>query len=163
MRKASTSLIMRAVQITAIMRYLLTPIRIVHCLFFFFLLQCTACGILVPWSGIKRVPPALGAQSLNYWTTREVPFPSFLWDFCFMYFDAVIWCQHVYNSSSFLGWSFHHYKHPHLSLATVLSLKSILFHISIAASFCDYWLHDIIFLPFYIHLSLPFNLKCDSI
>ena len=32
-----------------------------------------ACGILVPWPGIKPVPPAMEAQSLNHWTTREVP------------------------------------------------------------------------------------------
>ena len=45
----------------------------VHFLFclFFFLLHCTACGILVPWSGIKPTLPAL-VQSLNHWTTREV-------------------------------------------------------------------------------------------
>ena len=29
-----------------------------------------ACGILVPRPGIE---PALEIQSLNYWTTREVP------------------------------------------------------------------------------------------
>ena len=28
---------------------------------------------IVPWPGIKPGPPALGAQSLNHWTTREVP------------------------------------------------------------------------------------------
>ena len=27
---------------------------------------------LVPWPGIKLGPPALGAQSLSHWTTREV-------------------------------------------------------------------------------------------
>ena len=39
-----------------------------------------ACGIfscdmwdLVPWPGIKPRPHALRAQSLNHWTTREVP------------------------------------------------------------------------------------------
>ena len=43
------------------------------CLFFFFFfwLHCIACGILVPWSGIKPTLPAL-VQSLNHWTTREV-------------------------------------------------------------------------------------------
>ena len=30
-----------------------------------------ACGVLVPQPGTERVPPALGAQSLNHWTTRE--------------------------------------------------------------------------------------------
>ena len=29
--------------------------------------------ILVPWPGIEPEPPALGAQSLNCWATREVP------------------------------------------------------------------------------------------
>ena len=47
-------------------------------LFFLFLggwrgLHLKACGMLVPWLGIKPAPPALEAQSLNHWTTREVP------------------------------------------------------------------------------------------
>ena len=35
----------------------------------------TACGILVPWMGIEiePMPPSVEAQSLDYWTTREVP------------------------------------------------------------------------------------------
>ena len=37
-----------------------------------------ACDILVPiilvsWPGIKPTPPALEAQSINQWATREVP------------------------------------------------------------------------------------------
>ena len=32
-----------------------------------------AYGILVPQPGIKPVPAALGAQSLNFETAREVP------------------------------------------------------------------------------------------
>ena len=32
-----------------------------------------ACGILVPQPGIEPVPPALEEQSLNCWTTKEVP------------------------------------------------------------------------------------------
>ena len=47
-------------------------------LFFFFLnfwLHNTACGILVPRPGIKPTCPALEAQSLNHWTTREIPSP----------------------------------------------------------------------------------------
>ena len=31
-----------------------------------------ACGILVPWPGIKLTPLALEVQSLNHWTTRDV-------------------------------------------------------------------------------------------
>ena len=63
----------------------------VHTLFFFFFLaapglSCSTwdfqCGMwtfscsmwdLVPWPGIKPRPPALGAQSVNHWTIREVP------------------------------------------------------------------------------------------
>ena len=37
-----------------------------------------ACRILVPWPGIEPVTPALGACSLNHWTTREIPDHSFL-------------------------------------------------------------------------------------
>ena len=41
--------------------------------FFFFWLHCAAFGILVPQQGIEPAPPAVEAQSLNHWTTREVP------------------------------------------------------------------------------------------
>ena len=41
---------------------------------FFF---ATPCGILVPWPGIEPVRSAMGEQSLNHWTTREVPTLSF--------------------------------------------------------------------------------------
>ena len=33
---------------------------------------CMACWSLAPRSGIKTMPPALEAWSLNHWTTREV-------------------------------------------------------------------------------------------
>ena len=36
---------------------------------------------LVPWLGIEPWPPALGAQSLSHWTTREVPQHHFLFIF----------------------------------------------------------------------------------
>ena len=32
-----------------------------------------ACGILVPWPGVKPTPLALEEWSLNHWTSREVP------------------------------------------------------------------------------------------
>ena len=32
-----------------------------------------ACKIFVPQAGIKPVPPALGARSVNHWMDREVP------------------------------------------------------------------------------------------
>ena len=37
---------------------------------------------LVPWPGIELRPPALGAWSLNPWTTREVPVWQFLRTVC---------------------------------------------------------------------------------
>ena len=36
-------------------------------------LHHTACGILHPQPWIEPMPPAVGAWSLNHWTTREVP------------------------------------------------------------------------------------------
>jgi len=43
-----------------------------------------SCGMwdLVPWPEIEPMPPALGAQSLNHWTTRAVPAWSTLKRFC---------------------------------------------------------------------------------
>ena len=37
-----------------------------------------ACRILVPWPGIRPVPPTVEARSLNCWPAREVPKISFL-------------------------------------------------------------------------------------
>ena len=34
---------------------------------------CEACGILIPQLVVKPMPSAVEAQSLNHWTTREVP------------------------------------------------------------------------------------------
>ena len=45
------------------------------CIFSFsfsFFLHHAACGILLLKPGIKLMPPALEAQILNHWTTREV-------------------------------------------------------------------------------------------
>ena len=36
-----------------------------------------ACGILVPQPGIEPMPPEVEGQSLNHWTTMEVPGPHF--------------------------------------------------------------------------------------
>ena len=46
-------------------------------------------GILVPKSGIGPLPPSLGAQSLNHWTTCEVLGPLFNLSYCILYFSAV--------------------------------------------------------------------------
>ena len=42
-----------------------------------FWLHNVACGILVPQPGIKPVTPAVEAQILNHWTTREISQMSF--------------------------------------------------------------------------------------
>ena len=41
--------------------------------FFFFWPHWMACGILVPWPGVKSAPPAVEAWCPNHWTTREFP------------------------------------------------------------------------------------------
>ena len=51
---------------------------LVAALWFFSLhygVQTLSCGMwnLVLWARIELVPPALGAQSLSHWTTKEVP------------------------------------------------------------------------------------------
>ena len=42
-------------------------------------MQILSCGMwdLVPWPGIKPRTPAMGAESLSHWTTREVPLPIY--------------------------------------------------------------------------------------
>ena len=52
----------------------LSPFSI-YCIFCFFVLffDHVACGILVPQPGIEPMLPAMKVQSLNHWTTREVP------------------------------------------------------------------------------------------
>ena len=42
-------------------------------IYFFFWPHCTACGILVPWPGIKPVPTVVEALNPNHWPTREFP------------------------------------------------------------------------------------------
>ena len=32
-----------------------------------------ACGNLVPQPGFEPIPPAVEAQSLSHWTSREIP------------------------------------------------------------------------------------------
>lgn len=41
-------------------------------------------GIVVLWSGIEPVPPALGVWSINHWTARKVPLQT-------------IWSEHFYS------------------------------------------------------------------
>ena len=63
--------------------YHLSPYRVIIILLLLF--GMPAWGILVFWSGIKPMPPALEAQSLDYRTMREVPqyywlySPPYLW------------------------------------------------------------------------------------
>lgn len=47
-------------------------------IYLFIWLHHTACGILVPPIGIEPGPSAVGAQSHNYWTTREFPLVTFI-------------------------------------------------------------------------------------
>ena len=54
--------------------------------FVFVLPSHVACGILVPQPGIEPLLPATEAQSLNHWTTREVPHGEFLNDLTVIHF-----------------------------------------------------------------------------
>ena len=49
-----------------------TQTGILICFLFFSGLLCAACGILVPWPGIKPVTPAMEMQTPNCWTAREL-------------------------------------------------------------------------------------------
>ena len=40
---------------------------------YLFLPYHEGCGILVPWPEIEPMTPAVEVQSLNHWTTKEVP------------------------------------------------------------------------------------------
>ena len=52
---------------------------------------------LVPWPEIEPRPPALGAQSLNRWTTREVPPYYFILFYLFVYlFIYLFWLRWVF-------------------------------------------------------------------
>ena len=47
--------------------------RYIYIYIYLFRLYHVAWGILVPWPGIKPVPPAVEAGSPNQWTARELP------------------------------------------------------------------------------------------
>ena len=78
-----------------------------------------ALGILVPWPGIKPVPSALEAQSLNQWITREVQDFIIIVDLqnCFAdskyfashsvaYFVLPYWCLNELKVAKFVNLSF---------------------------------------------------------
>ena len=44
-----------------------------ECFCFCFCHASKACGILIPWLGIKPMPPEVKGQSLNHWTAKEGP------------------------------------------------------------------------------------------
>ena len=85
---------------------------------FFFLAHTVACGILIPWWGIKPTPPALEALSLNHWTTREVPvhpyfneslFNLFSIPFLFIYYTWISFLPEGYLTllrNLYLGWEY---------------------------------------------------------
>ena len=57
--------------------------------FGFLYFGCVACGISVSWPGTEPAPRTLEAQSLNHWTTKEVPplgFFKILLDFLYISF-----------------------------------------------------------------------------
>ena len=86
------------------MTYIKVPKGLKDRFFYIYFLSClVACGILVPWSGIKPVSPELGAQSLNHWTTREVFFfltmPHCMNTILNKNWSTLIWPAHSFLSS----------------------------------------------------------------
>ena len=76
--------------------------RCLLCSLFFGGVHCMACGILVPQPGIEPVPPAVEAQSLKHWTTREVPRVSLL--NCISYLPYKVWYLSAPRSSNFVSY-----------------------------------------------------------
>ena len=78
--------------------------------FFTFQLHWGACGILVHRTAVEPAPPALEAQNLNHWTTREVPLFGLLYGLLWLelelfWLTATVWSWASYStslSSSFL-------------------------------------------------------------
>ena len=52
-------------------------------------LSCSlVCGMLVPWPGIKPMPPCIARWILNHWTTREIPLRVFIINKCWLLSNA---------------------------------------------------------------------------
>ena len=62
------------------LKYICTYVFIYLFIYLFIcILSChMACGTLVSWSRIKPIPPAMEAQSVNHWISREVPLCLFV-------------------------------------------------------------------------------------
>lgn len=89
-----------------------------------------SCGKwdLVPWAGMEPKPPALGAQSLSYRTTREIPYSTEYWPVYivnrFTYRTLQIWKLSVAKKTScpyllFLG--------EHLIFSGTISVQKTVF------------------------------------
>ena len=72
--------------------------------FSFFPLHLKACEISVPWPGIQPEPPALEAQSLNHWTTREV---ILLFVFCSTYLSLNFYSSDFFWANQIFYWLVH--------------------------------------------------------
>ena len=58
----------------------------------FFWLHRVERGILVPRPGIESMPSAVGVQSLNHWTAREVPAHFFFFNFIYLFIYFIYGC-----------------------------------------------------------------------
>ena len=101
-----------------------------------------ACGILVPLPRIEPMPPALEAQSLNHWTTREVLIHCLYISF----FACLSICQYL-MSSIFVSFLSHLFpsiqgieresrEHPHHCFLGEPS-PDALFSLSLLSSYLD--------------------------
>ena len=68
-----------------------------------------ACRILILPPGMEPKPPALGARSLNHWTTREVPFLFLCFDNpCWLSSGAVVSFPSSWESHAESAWGCTH-------------------------------------------------------
>ena len=69
-------------------------------LFFFSWQHPVACRISVPLQGIKLVPPAVEAQSLNPWTAKKFPKTVLIFKICWFHLGAKSDLEFLLNCSS---------------------------------------------------------------
>jgi len=89
-------------------------------------LSSSSLQILLPWPGVKPVPPAMEAQCINHWTSREFPLVLFSLyheehrqsQWWWTFFIVHMWC--VFKSNDLTCWIV--YGQNSLSLSEALGM-----------------------------------------
>ena len=95
----------------------------------FYLFLAMPCGILVPQPGYISMLPALGVQSLNHCTTKEVLWLSFYWPLSYL----LEYSPYLFHSEKFINLMLkkhsipYHWKpHPHPQKKTTCKKKTLI-------------------------------------